>query len=800
MTDSPTRALREGRQTVSRLLIAACLLLSLPTAHAAVTWEHLADYTDAGELCSVEGQLFGASNRGGFSFDPDTDRWQHFSITGHMVSLEQSQVTGDGAGWVFWAGSDASISACSADGSQWSRGFLEFRDHPQIISVLDLSGRDGRVITCHQNGLTIFHYAAESDEFLVESNLHQFGSLPAGAVPYAALSDGSLLHVITGAGFAHAPGWNGTLGSFATQALPEGMGPLEKAWLVDTGTGLWAFLTDSQGQSRRLSWNTDTWVEADAPQGTVLAAAGGEGLLAWSERGGWLHFVDGSGHHSRNESQECRAVSVYDSLLWYSLAPDEQPGRLRLLDPAFPDNAEYHTPNVPGAEGFVDLDLAPDGSLWLAGVAEESGRNGLYHLTEDGWVGHRFGFDRLGQYPTSLLCDQQGGIWVGTWGRGLLHFREGQDTLSYRNGSADNQKVYGFLSNEADFELVSDVTEDSQGNIWFVNHRAWVDSFLVVIPAAWHNDHSTGFHRHYYERHVAGDRDSYPWFVSAPDPREIWVGVGGKETGDTDKTMAQYRPSSNSSLSSLRDWRETLVTLSDARYNFGYADGESSGLITGLSSDRDGTVWVSTENGIYYSSLFNTSPESFSRIQFVPGLISETASTITTDVRGRVWIASDRGLNIYDPLAIAFSEPEWVNEFNRLISGQQGLSINRVLADPESGWLYLATNMGLFRANTPVRDHGEQPADVTVVYPNPFHPERDGRLSISSPSLANAGDTKVSIFDLGGRLIRRLTLSQAEEGWDGRDRNGDLVPTGVYMVLVSTSSGSGSGKVAVIRD
>jgi hypothetical protein len=796
----PTSTGRHGRRLVSTL---ALLLAGAHSLAAAVQWEHIADYTDAVGLCAVDGTLFGASNRGGFAHDPATDTWQHFSITGHMVSLGQADVTSDGQGWVFWAGADGSISGCAADGSQWSQGFLEFRDHPQIISVLDLYGRDGRVVAAHQNGLTIFRHEADRDEYLVEGNIRQFGDLPAGSVPFASLSDGNSLFVVTGSGFATAAGWGGTTGPFVTQPLPEDLGPLAKAWLVDSGAGLWAFLTDGQGHSRRLQHTGGMWVVDETPAGTVLAASGSDGLLAWSETGGWLHWLDNGVHSSRRESQECHAVVVSAGVAWYSLVPDELPGRLRRLDPDQPDTPLYATPDVPGAESIVGVDLAADGSLWLAGVAEDASRNGLYNLTAEGWASHRFGTARLGNYPTSLVCDRDGGQWVGTWGRGLLYFRDGQDTLSFRNTSAAAQRVYGFESSSQNFELVSDVTEDSQGNIWFVNHRAWVDSFLVVIPAAWQADRDTPFHRHDYSRHVAGDRDSYPYYVSAPEPREIWVGVGGKETGDTDKTVAQFRPggsSSNSSLANLRNWQETIVTLSDARYNFGYADGEASGLVTGLSADRDGTVWVSTENGIYYSSLFGSSPESFSRIQFVPGLISETASTIGTDVRGRVWIASDRGLNVYDPLRIAFDEPEWIGELNRLVSAQQGFSINRILADEQTGWLYLATNMGLFRARTPLRDHGDSPAGTTVLYPNPFRPERDGRVSITSSSLANAADTKVSVYDLSGRLVRRLELSAAEDGWDGRDSGGELVPTGVYLVLVSNSGGSGSGKVAVIRE
>ncbi len=789
-----------------RSFAAALLCLSAPLALQAqpAVWEHTADFTQTRAMVFQDGLLWGASSRGGWSFDPQQETWEHYSITGDMVSLDQACVTGDGEGWIFWAGADASLSGRSSLDESWSRGFLEFREHPQIVSINHLQGGDGRVIVSHDQGLSVFRLLADRDEYLVEGNHRQFGTLPAGVSALASEIVGNRLYVLTSAGLAVASDWPELSGLFDVIPLQGLPGQVESGFLAARPDGvIQLLLNDGQGNGYHALGQVDgSWNALEQQAGvmyTALAAGEDDFAIARSNRIITLAQID----TVRFDGSTCAALHYSEGVLWAALGPETADGGLLRAD-RNAGTLDLFRPDVPGAESFVDLDLAPDGSLWLAGVAEQTQRNGLYQLRDGEWKSHRFAFDRIGNYPTSVLCDSEGGVWAGTWGRGLLYYDVAADTSwNYRNSSEPGQRVYGFNpgGNDENFELVSDVDEDERGNIWFVNHRSYVDSFLVAIPSTWQMDHATPFHRAHYSRHVAGDRDSYPYFIESVSRNEVWMGVGGKETGDTDKAVVQYRPTgSNSSLELLREWNEAIVTLSDPIYNFGSTEQDAAGLVTGLAVDPEGAVWVSTENGIYYSSLFSSSPESFFRIQFVPGLISENASTLTSDSRGRVWIASERGINVYNPVVIAFEEPGYVQDFNRMFAAQDNISINRMRFDEQSGMLYLATSAGLFSVQTPLQNHGSSPAGDTALYPNPFRPETHERVYIESSSLANSSETEVSVYNLEGILLRRLSLSEAEDGWDGRDDSGDLVPTGVYLILVSSDNGSGSGKLAVIRE
>ena len=87
-------------------------------------------------------------------------------------------------------------------------------------------------------------------------------------------------------------------------------------------------------------------------------------------------------------------------------------------------------------------------------------------------------------------------------------------------------------------------------------------------------------------------------------------------------------------------------------------------------------------------------------------------------------------------------------------------------------------------------------------------PYRAGDLSISFLTAAGPGGgtalTDVSIFDLSGRKVRTLVHGEFAAGhetmtWDGRDRTGRPVSSGVYYIRSVTANKSASLKLVVVR-
>jgi hypothetical protein len=88
---------------------------------------------------------------------------------------------------------------------------------------------------------------------------------------------------------------------------------------------------------------------------------------------------------------------------------------------------------------------------------------------------------------------------------------------------------------------------------------------------------------------------------------------------------------------------------------------------------------------------------------------------------------------------------------------------------------------------------------LTGVAPNPFNP----RVEISF-DLAADGDAELEVFDVRGTLIATLVHGAQEAGrhvaaWDGRDRSGRPVASGVYFVRLLAGDSQSARKMVLLR-
>lgn len=92
------------------------------------------------------------------------------------------------------------------------------------------------------------------------------------------------------------------------------------------------------------------------------------------------------------------------------------------------------------------------------------------------------------------------------------------------------------------------------------------------------------------------------------------------------------------------------------------------------------------------------------------------------------------------------------------------------------------------------------PAVVSPMYPNPFRDRSTVVLRLTKP-----GAVSVSLYDIGGRLVRCLRVESVpagehDLGWDGRDADGNRVTEGVYIYRVEVRDRKvASGKVVLIE-
>ena len=85
------------------------------------------------------------------------------------------------------------------------------------------------------------------------------------------------------------------------------------------------------------------------------------------------------------------------------------------------------------------------------------------------------------------------------------------------------------------------------------------------------------------------------------------------------------------------------------------------------------------------------------------------------------------------------------------------------------------------------------------VYPNPFNPETQFSLLCSSP-----GIIQLNVFNIQGKLVTRLYTGFLDAGehhfsWDGKDKNGKGVSSGVYIIQAQQSKRTVRQKAVLIR-
>ncbi len=143
----------------------------------------------------------------------------------------------------------------------------------------------------------------------------------------------------------------------------------------------------------------------------------------------------------------------------------------------------------------------------------------------------------------------------------------------------------------------------------------------------------------------------------------------------------------------------------------------------------------------------------------------------------------------FDNMIESFSYlPEWNDDID-------GISIERVnsrLASENANWGPSVSTA------TPGRENSIYiqvlPNNSTLqIAPNPFSPYVAERAIIGCKLPEKVSTITLRIFDLKGRMIRKLVnqklaAAESEMIWDGRDDNGKILPIGIYILLMQATS------------
>lgn len=117
------------------------------------------------------------------------------------------------------------------------------------------------------------------------------------------------------------------------------------------------------------------------------------------------------------------------------------------------------------------------------------------------------------------------------------------------------------------------------------------------------------------------------------------------------------------------------------------------------------------------------------------------------------------------------------------------------------GMIFLADNMLVTVAPWSAADPLAPPSLALAAFPNPFAGETQLRFGV-----ARGGALRAAIYDLAGRCLRTLLREQAAAPgeralvWDGRDRQGRQLASGVYFCRVESGGEARTARLVLLRE
>ena len=364
---------------------------------------------------------------------------------------------------------------------------------------------------------------------------------------------------------------------------------------------------------------------------------------------------------------------------------------------------------------------------------------------------------------------------------GLYQYTDGQFTGFWNH---TNSPIRQFDKVTTEYELVTALTMDNSSNVYLFNGYSYEGSLMMMnAQGQWASlddeqfKYSSG-QALYNVRNMIMDSRGYLWFGN-----DHWQG--------------------NSFYCYDVKNKKVLHAVS----HFVNQDGTDMGTpwVTSTVEDRQNNIWVTTSLGaiLLNSSEIGTSSLQLNQVK-VPRndgtnladylMANIDIETMAVDGGNRKWFGT-QGNGV-----MVVSNDNMQQDFHFTTDNSPLLSnmISSISINPKTGEVFISTDKGLCsymsESTSPAED---QENNEVYAYPNPVTPEYEGTIAVVGLSF----NSDVKILSTNGHVVAEGRSSGGSFTWNGRDKNGKRVASGVYMVVTAKEDGSKGTvcKIAVIN-
>ncbi len=433
------------------------------------------------------------------------------------------------------------------------------------------------------------------------------------------------------------------------------------------------------------------------------------------------------------------------------------------------NEGNYYFPDGPAANQFPNMTIDPNGRFWSASGINNAGK-GVYRFDGETWKIYN-----AQTYPVilnndyfSIYAAPDNTLYSGNWGQGFIRIR-GDEIVRF---DVNNTDMVGFTG-DTNFLLIGGFDLDSKNNLWILNVEAADRNTLAMLTpdSSWHYFTIPAALNRVLQLHSNLTIDQYDtkWFSTADATRTGLFYFNENKTYDNpDDDFSGYINNLN---------------------------GLNSNTVNDIVVDRRGEVWVGTGLGINIitntSTVLSSNPQL--KISSVFSVRTQSINAIAVDPLNQKWVGTNQGLILLNSdgtrLLAAFDTKNSHLLADKIVS---------LTIDESAGKVFVGTEAGLTVFETPAIKPAESFGEL-FAYPNPFVISDELQI-LTVDGLVK--DCSIKILSVSGKLISEFSTPGGRVGyWDGRDNNGNLVNSGVYIIVAFDVEGNNvaTGKVAVLR-
>lgn len=223
----------------------------------------------------------------------------------------------------------------------------------------------------------------------------------------------------------------------------------------------------------------------------------------------------------------------------------------------------------------------------------------------------------------------------------------------------------------------------------------------------------------------------------------------------------------------------TPVSNSCASTQFGMIETKDSSLIYISKSCINGNPETRITKNLFNSSMQSSTPFGAYYLKFFNDNWGITANSVKiTSNSGLNWISLNKEISAND-ISMVDSTTAYYVGYNGVITKVSGIKLITNINNEETS--HITPSTFILKQN----------------YPNPFNPVTRIEFTLSQNS--QPMQTRLSVYDLSGKLISELINKKFNSGTYIIDFNGQNLPSGVYFYKLETNNYSESKKMILIK-